>query len=77
MAQATQMRAPAHYLRVDLSDPAEREYWLVVLDASPEAVQRAVDAVGPDAWDVRQWLRDRRRRLNDGGAACRGDGSAR
>lgn len=56
MAQAMQMRAPAHYLRVDLADPAEREYWLVVLDASPDALQRAVDAVGPQLWEVRGWL---------------------
>lgn len=61
MAQAVQMRAPAHYLRVDLEDPAEREYWLVVLDASPEALQRAVAAVGANLWDVRDWLQGQAR----------------
>jgi hypothetical protein len=55
------MRAPAHYLRVDLADPAEREYWLVVLDASPDALQRAVDSVGANLWDVRDWLQGQAR----------------
>jgi hypothetical protein len=59
MAQAMQMRAPAHYLRVDLGDPAEREYWQVVLDASADTLQLAVDAVGPQLWEVREWLSTR------------------
>jgi hypothetical protein len=33
MGEQTQMRAPRNYLRVDLCDPAEAEYWQVVLDA--------------------------------------------
>ena len=33
MADHVPMKAPAHYLRVDLADAGEAEYWLVVLDA--------------------------------------------
>ena len=60
MAQAVQMRAPAHYLRVSLDDPAECEYWLVVLDVGAADLRRAVDAAGPELWNVRAWLQARR-----------------
>jgi hypothetical protein len=56
MGEQLRMRAPAHYLRVDLSDPAEVEYWMVVLDASRAELERAVACAGRDLWDVRAWL---------------------
>ena len=56
-AEATAMRAPANYLRVSLDDPAEAEYWSVVLDAPRPCIARALAAVGNDAGDVRDWLR--------------------
>jgi hypothetical protein len=56
MAEPTPMRAPVHYLRVDLDDPAEAEYWLVVLDCERTRLEAAISAVGPDAIDVRAWL---------------------
>lgn len=57
LADATPMRAPANYLRVDLGDPAEAEYWSVVLDAPPPRIAAALAAVGTDPGDVRDWLR--------------------
>jgi hypothetical protein len=51
------MKAPAHYLRVDLDDPAEAEYWLVVLDAPRARLEEAVRTVGRDALEVQAWLR--------------------
>jgi hypothetical protein len=51
------MRAPAHYLRVDLRDPAEAEYWLVVFDCARARLEAALAAVGSDALDVQRWLR--------------------
>jgi hypothetical protein len=59
MADTFPMRAPAHYLRVDLSDPAEAEYWLVVMDSDRVTLQAAIAAVGSDALEIRRWL-DRR-----------------
>jgi hypothetical protein len=53
------MRAPAHYLRVNLDDPAEAEYWLVVLDCDRERAESAIAAVGRDALEVQGWLRAR------------------
>jgi hypothetical protein len=50
------MRAPVHYLRVDLDDPAEAEYWLVVLDCERARLEAALGAVGRDALEVRAWL---------------------
>ena len=50
------MKAPAHYLRVDLDDPGEAQYWEVVLDASRPRLEQAVAAVGRDALEVRAWL---------------------
>jgi hypothetical protein len=59
MADSVHMRAPAHYLRVDLEDPAEAEYWLVVLDCDRARAEAAIAEVGRDARDVRAWLRQR------------------
>lgn len=50
------MRAPAHYRRVDLSDPCEAEYWFVVLDTTRTQLEAAIAQVGRDAEDVREWL---------------------
>jgi hypothetical protein len=60
MAERVCMKAPAHYLRVDLDDPAEAEYWLVVLDAPRPRVEQALATVGRDARDVRAYLESRR-----------------
>lgn len=57
MDEQTQMRAPRNYLRVDLCDPAEAEYWQVVLDAPRARLEDALAAVGADALDVRAYLR--------------------
>ena len=59
MDSSVNMRAPAHYLRVDLSDPAEAEYWLVVLDTTRRTLEQALAAVGHDLWDVRAFLQGR------------------
>jgi hypothetical protein len=59
MGEAVKMKAPAHYLRVDLDDPGEAEYWAIVLDASRRQLEAAVAAVGRDALDVRHWLEQR------------------
>jgi hypothetical protein len=59
MGEAVKMKAPAHYLRVDLDDPGEAEYWQVVLDASRRQLEAALAAVGRDARDVRNWLEGR------------------
>jgi hypothetical protein len=59
MAEFHPMRAPAHYLRVNLDDPAEAEYWLVVFDCDRACLQAAIAAVGRDALDVRRWLDSR------------------
>jgi len=59
MGEAVKMKAPAHYLRVDLDDPGEAEYWLVVLDAQRAQLEPAIAAVGRDAMDVRHWLERR------------------
>ena len=56
MADSLPMRAPAHYLRVNLDDPAEAEYWLVVLDCERATLERALASVGTDALDVQRWL---------------------
>jgi len=57
MADSMQMRAPAHYLRVALDDPAEAEYWLVVMDCERARLEAALAAVGSDALEVQRWLR--------------------
>jgi len=58
MAQHVPMKAPAHYLRVDLDDPGEAEYWQVVLDAPRRQLEAAIAAVGRDARDVQAYLRE-------------------
>ena len=57
MGKAAQMRAPDNYSRVDLRDPAEAEYWLIVLDATRVQIEAALAAVGNDVRDVRAQLR--------------------
>ena len=59
MADSLQMRAPVHYLRVNLEDPAEAEYWLVVFDCDRARLEAALAAVGRDAQEVLLWLRAR------------------
>ena len=59
MGESVKMKAPAHYLRVDLDDPGEAEYWQVVLDAPRPKLEAAIAAVGRDALDVRGWLEGR------------------
>ncbi|MCX7041668.1 MAG: DUF3606 domain-containing protein [Gammaproteobacteria bacterium] len=56
MGNGIEMRAPKHYLRVDLSDPAEAEYWEVVMDASRARLEQAMALVGEDAIAVRSHL---------------------
>jgi hypothetical protein len=56
MDEQCKMRAPTHYLRVDLEDAAEAEYWLVVLDATRGQLEQAVASVGADALTVRAYL---------------------
>lgn len=72
MSHSLPMRAPAHYLRVDLSDPAEAEYWLVVLDASRRQVEAAIAVVGSDALEVKAWLANSRRALQPANDATSG-----
>ena len=59
------MRAPAHYLHVCLDDPAEAEYWLVVMDCDRARLEAALAAVGRDALDVQRWLRAGARARSD------------
>lgn len=56
MGNELEMRAPKHYLRVDLSDPAEAEYWVVVMDAPRTRLKEAMALVGADAIAVRNHL---------------------
>ena len=58
MPSTIPLRAPAHYLRVDLDDPGEAEYWQIVLDADRARLEAAVAAVGRDANEVRRHLQD-------------------
>jgi hypothetical protein len=60
MAEPVSMRAPAHYLRVQLEDPAEAEYWQVVLDCERRQLEAAIAAVGRDAREVQRWLAGQR-----------------
>lgn len=57
MGEQFTMRAPTDYRVVDLQDPAEAEYWVLVLDASPRQIQNAIARVGNEAGAVRAWLR--------------------
>lgn len=58
MPSTPPLRAPAHYLRVDLDDPGEAEYLQVVLDADRARLEAAVAAVGRDANEVRRHLQE-------------------
>jgi hypothetical protein len=60
MADSQSMRAPAHYLRVNLDDPAEAEYGLIVLDCERGQLEAALAMVGSDALDVQRWLHAQR-----------------
>lgn len=62
MGNALEIRAPNNYLRVDLHDPAEAEYWLIVLDATRAQIEEAIAAVGADAREVGVFLRELRSR---------------
>ena len=53
-----QLRAPADYRFVDLDDPAEAEYWLLVLDAPRRLLEDALDHVGNHVVAVQAYLRD-------------------
>ena len=53
-----QLRAPADYRFVDLDDPAEAEYWLLVLDAPRRLLEDALDQVGNHVVAVQAYLRD-------------------
>lgn len=68
MGEQVEMRAPKNYLRVDLSDPAEAEYWLVVMDTTRARLELALAAVGADAIDVRNHLQPTQFRIS--GPAC-------
>ena len=57
------MRAPANYSRVDLRDPAEAEYWLIVLDATRQQIETAIAAAGDDAREVHAYFRRLRSNL--------------
>ena len=57
MGKSWTLRAPADYRFVDLADPAEAEYWLLVLDTSRPALEQAVAEVGPHALAVGEFLR--------------------
>jgi hypothetical protein len=62
MGNSLQLRAPTHYLRVDLNDPAEAEYWLLILDATRPQIETAIASVGRDARDVHAHLQSLRAR---------------
>lgn len=51
------MRAPTDYRVVDLQDPAEAEYWMLVLDASRRQIDDAIARVGNEAGAVRACLK--------------------
>jgi hypothetical protein len=55
------LRAPVDYRFVDLDDPAEAEYWLLVLDASRQQLEDAVARVGHHVLDVKGHLEGARR----------------
>lgn len=57
MGEHWTLRAPADYRFVDLDDPAEAEYWLLVLDASRQEVEQAVARVGHHVQAVQGFLR--------------------
>ena len=56
MGEHWTLRAPADYRFVDLQDPAEAEYWLLVLDTSRQVLEEAVTRVGNHVVAVRHYL---------------------
>ena len=56
MAGEWTMRAPTNYLFVDLKDPAEAEYWLVIYDTTRGQLEEAVARVGNYEPAVRDYL---------------------
>jgi len=56
MGEQWTLRAPADYRFVDLDDPAEAEYWVLVLDSSRGALEAAVARVGNHVVAVREHL---------------------
>ena len=50
------LRAPADYRFVDLDDPAEAEYWVLVLDTSRSALEEALQRVGNHVFAVQAHL---------------------
>lgn len=65
MGEQWTLRAPADYRFVDLGDPAEAEYWLLVLDTSRRRLEQALACVGNHVVAVRAHL-DRQREANGG-----------
>ena len=59
MGEQWTIRGPTNYLKVDLADPAEAEYWLLVLDVPRWQLENAVRSVGCDAEAVREYLQSR------------------
>ena len=57
MGEQFTMRAPTDYRVVDLQDPAEAEYWVLVLDASRRQIEDAIARVGNEAGAVRACLK--------------------
>lgn len=60
MGEQWTLRAPADYRFVDLGDPAEAEYWLLVLDTSRRTLEQALACVGNHVEAVRGFLDARR-----------------
>jgi hypothetical protein len=58
MGEQWTLRAPADYRFVDLDDPAEAEYWVLVLDSNLRALEEAVARVGHHVVAVRAQLAD-------------------
>lgn len=57
-------RADAPRRRIDLDDPAALREWSAKFDCTPEQLQEAVRAVGPDADDVEMHLKGSRSTSN-------------
>jgi hypothetical protein len=56
MGGQCEMRAPANYQFVDLADPAEAEYWLIIFDATRAQLEEAMTRVGVYEPAVREYL---------------------
>lgn len=42
---------------IDISDDGEIDFWMVTLGLSAKTLVRAVGLVGPDAREVRKWMK--------------------